>query len=103
MFSPIPDILKDLGKRATAWAIESLEEDGDEEWDVEPYGAAIWEQYGLAMQLENLHEEIEGCLSQNSDRTTDKLSYNLEYFQRLMKDLRDNCQESTSQLTQDVV
>ena len=80
VFSPLPDILKDLGERTTAWAVESLEVEDDEEWHVEPHGAAVWEQYGLAMQLENLREGIEHCLSQNSDRTTDKLYYNLEYL-----------------------
>ena len=91
VFSPLPEILKDLGERATAWAGDSLEE--NEEWHVEPHGVAVWEQYGLAMHLENLLKVMEDRLSQNRDGTSDELSYHLEYFYRLMGDFRDHCQE----------
>jgi hypothetical protein len=41
VFSPLPDKLKNLGERATEQAIESLEDEGEEEWHVKPHGAGI--------------------------------------------------------------
>jgi hypothetical protein len=102
VFSPLPQILRDWGKRATVWAVESVEEE-NKEWHVEPYGVAIWEHYGLAMQLEVLHQEIENGLSQSNKGVTDMLFNSLEYFQRLMDDFRRLSEEHTAQFTQDVV
>ena len=72
------------------WAIESLEEGEDEEWHVDLYGAA--EEYGLAMQSVGLCDKIWDCLFRYSDGSiTGKLFYVLEYFYRLMDDLRKGC------------
>jgi hypothetical protein len=72
--------LKNWGKFATKWATENLE-GIDKEWDVEPHEAAVWEQYGLAMQLENLGEKIGNCLSREVDEMADISANKLEYFQ----------------------
>jgi hypothetical protein len=56
----------------------------------------------LAIQLENLNEEIENYLSQNSDKMTDTLANYLKYFQKSIDNFRKNYQKRISQLTQKI-